>query len=172
MKTVTFKCRYCGKETTRQYKIDRTDKFCSRDCNNKNLIGKPSLHKGVKFPFKPRPQTRGRKPWNYGIKNPGCSGIKCHLWKGGITKENAKIRMSLEMKIWRRSVFERDSYTCRMCGKRGGDKHAHHILPFALYPEKRFDIENGITLCKKCHKKTDSYLRRNLLSDSPSSIVI
>jgi hypothetical protein len=77
-------------------------------------------------------------------------------WKGGITPENQKIRTSLEFKQWRRSVFNRDDYTCQKCGAKSGNGkaiylHAHHLLPFAEYPEKRFDINNGLTLCKECH---------------------
>ena len=83
-------------------------------------------------------------------------------WKGGITPINEKIRGSLEMKLWRRAVFERDKYTCIWCGTRsGGGKaiilHADHIKPFALYPELRFAIDNGRTLCIECHKKTLTY---------------
>ena len=74
-------------------------------------------------------------------------------WKGGITPISEKIRRSLRYKEWRRTIFERDDYTCVNCGERGGRLHADHIKPFSLYPELRFDITNGRTLCKKCHKK-------------------
>ena len=87
-------------------------------------------------------------------------GSKSHLWKGGITKKNNKIRSSFEYKLWRRSVFERDDYTCRFCGERGGKLNADHIKPFAFFPELRFAIDNGRTLCVSGHKTTDTYSRR------------
>lgn len=86
------------------------------------------------------------------------SGSKTHLWKGGITPINMKIRSSLEYKLWREAVFKRDNYTCIWCKKQGGKLNADHIKPFAYYPELRFAIDNGRTLCIDCHKKTDTYL--------------
>ena len=53
--------------------------------------------------------------------------------------------------------MERDNYTCQICGTRGGDLEADHIKPFAYYPDIRFELSNGRTLCKPCHRKTDTY---------------
>lgn len=91
---------------------------------------------------KPYFQIRGAKHWN---------------WKGGINPINDNIRHSLEIKLWRIAVFTRDDYTCQICDKRGGNLEADHIKPFALYPELRTSINNGRTLCKSCHRNTQSY---------------
>ena len=88
-------------------------------------------------------------------------GEQCHFWQGGITPINLKIRNSLEYKLWRESVFKRDNYTCVWCFKKGGKLNADHIKPFSLYPELRFAIDNGRTLCIDCHKKTDSFGWKN-----------
>lgn len=85
---------------------------------------------------------------------------KCWNWRGGITPINEKIRKSLEYKLWRKAVFERDNYQCIWGRKKHGNKlQADHIKPFALYPELRFAIDNGRTLCVNCHKTTITYLR-------------
>jgi hypothetical protein len=79
------------------------------------------------------------------------SGENCHLWNGGITPEDKKFRGSIEYKLWRKSVFVRDNYTCQACSKIGGKLHAHHIQNYSSYIELRTDINNGITLCENCH---------------------
>lgn len=90
------------------------------------------------------------------------SGDKCHFWKGGKTKEITKLRMSLEYRLWREAVFKRDDYTCIWCGEKSRKGvsvilNADHIKPFAHYPELRFAIDNGRTLCKECHKTTETF---------------
>jgi hypothetical protein len=87
-------------------------------------------------------------------------GEKSWCWKGGITEENHKVRSSLEYRLWRTAVFERDNYTCVWCGRKkevSGKLNADHIKPFALYPELRFAIDNGRTLCESCHRTTDTW---------------
>lgn len=96
---------------------------------------------------KPRPEKRGENS---------------HSWKGGISKENHRIRQSFEYKEWRKAVFVRDDYTCCFCGRRGVYLEADHIKPFAYFRELRFDVSNGRTLCKPCHLKTNTYGARIL----------
>ena len=92
-------------------------------------------------------------------------GEKCNFWRGGRITERQKIYNSSEYKLWRKSVFERDNYTCVWCGIKNGDGksiylEADHIKPFCDYPELRFAIDNGRTLCHECHKKTNTYGRK------------
>jgi hypothetical protein len=110
---------------------------------------------------------KGRTPWNKGLTKgtdirvqkyaQNHSGDKSHNWKGGVTPLYKKIRKSVEYKLWRKAVFERDNYACIWCGQTGGRLNADHIKPFSIYPEFRFAIDNGRTLCEACHKTTKTY---------------
>jgi len=71
----------------------------------------------------------------------------------GLTTENKKVRHSKLYSDWRNKIFERDNYTCQMCNEFGGTLNAHHIKSFSEYPNLRFNINNGITLCYDCHMK-------------------
>lgn len=85
-------------------------------------------------------------------------GSKGSNWKGGVSAINERIRNSFEYKLWRDSVLKRDNYMCTIGGKAHGRKlHADHIKPFSLFPDLRFVLSNGRTLCVDCHKKTDTY---------------
>jgi hypothetical protein len=72
-------------------------------------------------------------------------------WKGGVSPINKQIHHSIDYKLWREAVYERDNWTCQKCGTTGGKLHPHHIKSFAEYPEMRFVVSNGITLCVNCH---------------------
>ena len=101
---------------------------------------------------------------------------KCHFWKGGITSLNRAIRTTFEYRQWRCDIFTRDDFACQECEARSGKGkvvylEAHHIKEFnkmieenkiktleeALNCEELWNINNGITLCRECHKKTDTY---------------
>ena len=84
-------------------------------------------------------------------------GPNSNHWRGGITPINAKIRNSLEYRLWREAVFKRDNWICRFCGQHGGKLNVDHIKPFSLFLELRFNIDNGRTLCVECHKKTPTF---------------
>ena len=56
--------------------------------------------------------------------------------------------------------MKRDNWTCVLCGKRGGTLEVDHIKQFAYYPELRFKVSNGRTLCKDCHKKTKTHSKK------------
>lgn len=76
-----------------------------------------------------------------------------------------QIRKVIEYRQWRSDVFTRDSFTCQCCGIRGGQLHAHHIKKFSLILRENkikslseaiqcvelWNLNNGTTLCSKCH---------------------
>jgi len=78
-----------------------------------------------------------------------------------------RVRHSSKYEEWIKKVFERDNYTCQKCGERGRRLEAHHIKPFsriwtenkirtfeqAMDCEELWNIDNGQTLCVKCHKE-------------------
>lgn len=81
-------------------------------------------------------------------------------WKGGISQLRNKHSFADKKYInWRKAVFERDNYTCQDCKARSGNGkevylEAHHLKEWIDYPELRFEVSNGLTLCKDCHNKT------------------
>jgi len=97
-----------------------------------------------------------------GINPPHGKGEKAPNWRGGITPVNKLLRTSNEYKVWRKTVFERDNYTCVLCGQLGGELHADHIKPFSQFEQLRFVVKNGRTLCKKCHRLTPTFAGRSI----------
>jgi len=80
-------------------------------------------------------------------------GEKSGGWRGGVSTENEKQRKSIQFRLWREAIFARDNWVCQDCFIRGKKLHPHHIKHFAKFPELRFAIDNGISLCVDCHKK-------------------
>lgn len=81
------------------------------------------------------------------------------------------IRCTGKYHEWRTSIYKRDNFTCQKCGKVGGRLECHHKIELSkiigdivdksldnvLQNKLIFDMDNGITLCKKCHIQTDTY---------------
>lgn len=87
-------------------------------------------------------------------------GGDSNFWKGGTTQANKLLRSSMQYRLWREAVYERDDYTCQFCGTRGDRLNPDHIKKFADYPELRFELSNGRTLCEPCHQQTDTYANK------------
>jgi len=85
---------------------------------------------------------KGHIPWNKNRKNYICKTDESKLWR------RRKI-----YKQWREKIFRRDDWTCQKCIIKGGKLNPHHIKNFAQYKDLRFNVNNGITFCEKCHKK-------------------
>lgn len=79
------------------------------------------------------------------------SGPRHHNWKGGTSSvRNADFKNPLYI-AFRNGVLTRDKYTCQKCTVRGLGLHAHHLKSWAEYPDLRYVISNGVTLCRSCH---------------------
>lgn len=90
--------------------------------------------------------------------------VKCHgLFNRGENNPNwkppeerkgtelAQLRNSVEYDEWRYAVYKRDMNLCGICGIRKDPMMAHHLDGFNAFPEKRFDVDNGVTLCDFHH---------------------
>ncbi len=108
---------------------------------------------------------KGTVPWNY---------------KGGVSKFIIALRTMYEYSVWRGKIFKLNDYTCQKCNKKGGDLIAHHhrksfskmrreflelnnqfspiedkelLIRIAQNYAPFWDLNNGITMCVKCHKE-------------------
>lgn len=141
-------------------------KYCSQTCSlrDRNENFNPSKTEEGKAKISEFAKSRGTLHLNTEKSREKQSlairGENHWNWQGGKTKETTTLRMRKETKEWRKAVFERDEYTCQICGERGGELNADHIKPWSLFPELRWEVHNGRTLCLSCHRKTDTYMGR------------
>jgi len=141
-------CKYCGKVFYRE----SGGKFCSRHCSGKATgfkKGVSSWNQGMSCSWIKKPRSiKVRKKIAEALSGrtrPEISGENHYKWSGGHSR-------SIQKAEWRNSIYKRDNYECQMCGKHGY-LEAHHIKPWKEYPDLRFDLDNGITLCLSCHYK-------------------
>jgi len=127
---------------------------------------------------------KGKNTWTKGLKfgpmvlehrkkiGQAQLGNKHWNWQGGRSSINEIIRHSFEYKQWRTNVFQRDEFICQICDTKGGELRGNHIKKFADYPELRFELTNGITICKSCdltmvmyhEPEWESYFNFNLMN--------
>lgn len=112
-------------------------------------------HKGLNIWMKGRKLSDNTKDKISDFNKGKHTGEKSNFWKGGISSINAKIRGSIEYKLWEDSIFARDGYTCQRCHQTLMPYKlvGHHILNFSSHIELRMAIDNGITFCKGCHRQ-------------------
>lgn len=86
------------------------------------------------------------------------SGQKNHKWIKDRTKlkrisSQGERRTSIYFE-WRKQVWKRDNWKCKINNLEcKGKLETHHILNWIDFPELRYDINNGITLCHVHHPK-------------------
>ena len=148
----------------------RRGKYCSRKCWIKYHVPWNKNVKGLKRP--PFSEEWKNKISKTRIEK-GLARLENNpRWRGGITTLSDQIRRDSKYKQWRNEVYNRDNYTCVACGEKGNGTNleADHIVPLSLLIEKMkiktiddalrsdiWNIDNGRTLCKQCHLKTDTY---------------
>lgn len=135
--------------------IDRTgnkagDKYlwrCQCDCGNTSIVSLSNLTKGItrSCGCLRKEMAHERNQVMIGEHHPG--------WNPNLTDEEREHnRDKRENDWWRIAVYERDNYTCQVCGK-NKNFVAHHLNSWDIFPEQRYDIDNGICLCVDCHKQ-------------------
>jgi endogenous inhibitor of DNA gyrase (YacG/DUF329 family) len=167
-----LKCHYCGKLFWRRNSMIRCkNNYCSKRCVREAQI------KGIIRRKRTYLTCKQCEKEFYGgsLLKKFCShrcyfkwfrGKNASNWQGGISSEYDKFKQSKEWKKWRIAVFTRDNYTCQICRFRNGqgehrDLHPHHLVSASKYPEFRLCIDNGLTVCVKCHGEIHSMNFRN-----------
>lgn len=113
-------------------------------------------------------ETTAHKVVGRHTKSCGClknrTGAKNPRWKPSLTeKDRSSRRLHTGYGEWRRGIYEKDGYRCQVCGyNKGHTLVAHHLDGWSWCKTRRFDLTNGITLCKECHKLFhDIYTTKN-----------
>lgn len=172
MPKVGFKMSDVSKQKMREAKLRNpvrywTGKKLSKEHNEKMQAGKrlkspkPRLGKFFTQASKDKiSQTLKKKFASGELVSPlrklgliGRKGKDAMNWQGGKSLEGQKIRTSRQYKEFRLEVLQRDDFTCRFCKKRGGKLEVDHIQEVSKRRDLVFDVSNGRTLCKDCHRR-------------------
>ena len=114
---------------------------------------KTSFKKGSR-PSTPTEFAKGRTPWNKGMTG-YMAGSSNPFWKGGLEfRKKRDDRRDSAYAGWRHEVWSRDGFKCKIADENcNGRIEAHHILGWTDYPELRYKVNNGITLCHAHHPR-------------------
>lgn len=161
--------RMLGNKYTRGHKLSLEHKRKISLAHKKSGLKPPST-KGLHWSKEARERFGIAQS---GKNNPsyGCFGRKSRHWKGGKTALRKLIMNLYKYKVWRDKVFKRDKYTCQRCYKRGVFLEAHHLKSVSIIVDEYnlknskmcvkckelWDVSEGITLCKKCHRAIPRY---------------
>lgn len=169
---LSFVCRHCNTPFTRPPNyVTVAEPYCSKQCTSRARGKGFTKHCevcGVEFGVAPSIAHRHRTCGSAACKKAMKSGAFNPNWKEGASADKRNTSTA-EYRAWRSAVFERDDYTCQMCGQVGGDLNADHIKAWKLFPDLRFEISNGRTLCVCCHRSVmhEFYVQRNQMENSP-----
>ena len=97
------------------------------------------------------------------LQSAGHQKISVAQWHGykksdAIRKQH-NLSLTPEWRAWRRAVYARDRHICVMCRiPRHKNRYVkydpHHIVRKALRPDLMYVVDNGVTLCRSCHRQT------------------
>lgn len=153
-RTPNVKCENCKKGLYRRpWQLKKGLTFIScRDCLSKVKKKYPQLYKKIaSFDYGNRFHKGDKHTFEQRLNNSLRNGGTVDGFLNRLNRKNKEIRKLREYDDWRITVLQRDNFTCKLCGKRGGKLEADHIKSFSKYPDLRFEINNGRTLCKNCH---------------------
>lgn len=140
---IQLNCVAC-KKVFSVHQSHKRQKYCSQKCYK-------SIPKSKKYREKMR---------DLALKNgnipPHVKGEMHYRWieDRKRLKDDHRERGGQLMREWSKMVKSRDKWKCRLsnnncCGK----IESHHILGWKAFPELRYDINNGITLCHYHHPR-------------------
>jgi hypothetical protein len=123
-------------------------------------LGKYSRTEAGKISFREKMSGKNNPMNRPGVREKQKTNIRKgeHHYKWNPDREEIKKRddnsgrRSSSYNTWVLAVYGRDNYKCRIGNEDcKGRIEAHHILSYTTFPELRYDINNGITLCHYHH---------------------
>lgn len=99
----------------------------------------------------------GRKNPAHSLRMRGRSGPSSPRWINDRTQLKTDRRHAYDTRYreWMFKVKTRDGWKCKIADTNcSGRMEAHHILTWRDFPELRYQINNGITLCQHHHPRT------------------